>query len=715
MPVGLLQILNVQVTPDNGTGDGTAIVQKTNTTGGITYYKIDDSVYQTSATFTGLSNGYHTAHVRSTVGSTVYNDSFEFYVDIDTVGGTGGSGGGTPIELYDKYIMQFTSVHTGLQNILRIRKQGFDGEATYITGTDDPVILKHELIDMGLPDKFSTIYSSRLEIGIVTSSLLEYDEFFDFDDREYLAILEENGTEIWRGYLVTDSYSESYVGAPSIVNISATDGLRNLQNEPFLNDAGNFYAYYQKESLFISEILKKTGLNLNIHDSVNIYEDNMDSDSTQYSPFKQAYINCEMHNDYEKGTSDDCLKVLHNILLKYNAFLVQENGVWNIRRIDAIDQNYVKRRYDIDWNLAGVYQSINPVKNFSKVSDSFVNFSQRSQNLDASVSINKIEVTRKTNPIQSLVDGEFIYRKLSDGDYEDWGTSGAVQYNANNQAVLIKVGATDSSIYHNQVQYTNAPLKLRIKYLIATNDLNPTFKVTVFSSKLKWLDENGEWQESTRDITINASKKKQEEYELDIEQMAGYSEGEDMYLRIDITNSDQVGSIYIDYVRLQYGEYEEDEVFTKKNSSKTKNQLKDIEFLHSDFDNDDKNKYAYYGCIFTHDGTSFQTTTNWSDWLYEGELIDIFINKIMYDLKRPLWKLTGTLLYDTPINFLNIFYENSKYFLPVRMSRSIKKNFADVELHEYLTIPEVADAVYLGFSDTGYIGINNTDLIKVSD
>lgn len=134
-----------------------------------------------------------------------------------------------------KYVLQFDDA-SGQLCYLRVYADGYTGATVEVCGTSDPVVI--EWGSEGV-DKFAVIKGSRATISLLTdSTTTNYNEFFTTADKEYRVDIQRAGHVIWRGFLVTDEYSEAYLAAPYPIRLRASDRLGRLKSMPFESRTG---------------------------------------------------------------------------------------------------------------------------------------------------------------------------------------------------------------------------------------------------------------------------------------------------------------------------------------------------------------------------------------------------------------------------------------------------------------------------------------------
>ena len=161
-----------------------------------------------------------------------------------------------------KYELKFSD-NRGHKRTLEILKKDYEGDILPIIGTDSPAIIRYENQD----DFYNPIIGSSCEINIKVTDDVNYDEFSNFNEREYkvriLAGQEDdtitldsplwqvantnwNETETlwaksdvfevyWEGFLIFDNYIEQLISKPYNLKLLAIDSLGTLDsyNSPY--------------------------------------------------------------------------------------------------------------------------------------------------------------------------------------------------------------------------------------------------------------------------------------------------------------------------------------------------------------------------------------------------------------------------------------------------------------------------------------------------
>lgn len=203
-----------------------------------------------------------------------------------------------------KYELKFSDTR-GHKRTLEILKKDYTGDVLDMVGTETPVIIKYENQD----DIYNNIIGSQCVINLKTTDTISYDEFSNFDEREYKVrvtagqedtsvVLDSPLWEVanedwevidiqwalgtvfetyWEGFLIFDDYREQVVSKPYDIQLRALDNLGTLDSYrvPFgkinTNADGSIITTSGNQNnldnafYYIKEILKLTGLEFNIY------------------------------------------------------------------------------------------------------------------------------------------------------------------------------------------------------------------------------------------------------------------------------------------------------------------------------------------------------------------------------------------------------------------------------------------------------------------
>lgn len=102
--------------------------------------------------------------------------------------------------------------------------------------TDDPITVRGFgdnactiEYDGGVDDPFDNpVVSSKANIQLINQGEVDMDELQEANERDFIVEVYRGNVLKWKGYLITDNIQQSYLPAPSVVQLSAIDGLNML-------------------------------------------------------------------------------------------------------------------------------------------------------------------------------------------------------------------------------------------------------------------------------------------------------------------------------------------------------------------------------------------------------------------------------------------------------------------------------------------------------
>ena len=322
-----------------------------------------------------------------------------------------------------KYELDFSDIK-GNKRSVQILKQDYTGDVNSIVGTDNPVIVKYTSDD----DFYNPIIGSSCELNIKTTDTISYDEFTDFDEREYKVrvivgvddpaadinspiwetvdtnweALDENwaaATDFqvyWEGYLVSDTFTESIQSKPFDISLRAIDNLGTLDAylvpdgaietnadgtiKTATGDQNNLdSAFY-----YIHRILSFTGLDFDIfvQNNIRLTDPVTNTVKSQANTvYHDMLINeFALFNGFAKKSAKE---VLENILRVTNSRVYQANARWYV----VSNSNYYDKSISGQsiGDLGGNLTENNPVVETRSVS----NTSDTAANLNGEITDDK--------------------------------------------------------------------------------------------------------------------------------------------------------------------------------------------------------------------------------------------------------------------------------------------------------------------------------------
>lgn len=296
----------------------------------------------------------------------------------------------------EKYRMDYKDTQNAVTRRVSIYERNFNGTVVEVKGGTPPFV--RELSRATVNDKFDPIRETFATVNLIAERNFQFIGLFSQDDRKFQVRYENPaGTGVWRGYVVPSTFSEPYSQAPPYVtSLQVTDGLAELSNLEFKDRDGNKYTGLMTLIKIVSEILYKLDLELSIRIAANISEANHNG----IKPFEETQYDA---NDFYDDEAWKCDRVLKAILIPLGAKLVQEDGYWNIVRVEEQTATYNTRIYNSDgtFNTTGTK---NPVVDISTPSLGINSvFAEGGHLLTVTPAYGKIKINHKLFPKLSVL------------------------------------------------------------------------------------------------------------------------------------------------------------------------------------------------------------------------------------------------------------------------------------------------------------------------
>lgn len=271
----------------------------------------------TSGTFTGLVPGTYIVNART---SDVCKK--ELTIVIDYV-----------ITWTPRFRIQHNTVEvtSGLQFRIDIEDNQYVGAVSYVTGQNEPDILTW--INEAGDNVFEPVVGVDLELNLTSLTDGYFDVLNSYDEKRFRVTyyVKVSGVYVqkWQGFLIPQNSDEQYCLTSNYpISFMASDGLRDLENILFSDNSGNAPQVRMSVMQAIVFCTQKTGLQLQIWETVNIYESAMDHGSGD-STLSQLYFDPKVYQQ-DDGTMESCLSVLQSLLRNLGARLSQSDGVWMV-------------------------------------------------------------------------------------------------------------------------------------------------------------------------------------------------------------------------------------------------------------------------------------------------------------------------------------------------------------------------------------------------
>src|SRR5688572_7765350 len=280
------------------TADGSLTISATSSNGTIKYSLDPDFDYATagqlSGTFSGLLPDTYTIYAKDAIGCM---DDITIEIIITTEYGV-------------KHRLEFVDTLDGSKKSVRvdIEERAYVGPILDMCSSGESpvtVIYKGDRDDPSV-----ALIPSNIILNVKVETNGQYNHLHQDDDRKHRVKMyigdDSSSLEIYHvGYIVPEYHSEPYIFEPYDLSITSSDQLGELKNLDFLDINENKFKGDLKCIKVISEILKKTGLQLAIRCGINVFEENMDADPED-DPLDQVYVDSRIYYTGERGAPDKC-------------------------------------------------------------------------------------------------------------------------------------------------------------------------------------------------------------------------------------------------------------------------------------------------------------------------------------------------------------------------------------------------------------------------
>ena len=187
---------------------------------------------------------------------------------------------------------------------------------------------------------FDPVRGAMATLNVYASSVNQFSEFFDAYETEYKMEIYISAALYWTGFVMVGEHQEAFNSAPYVVSLRAYDlgYLQQLTYDRNLEDDDRIIDV-------IIECLSHTNYGIDIKERVNIYEDSINSTQSD-SMLNQINLHQPAYFD-DDWVGDTYYDVLAKLLTTFNAFIMQENGLWNICRVEDMVGAHNYRVMDI--------------------------------------------------------------------------------------------------------------------------------------------------------------------------------------------------------------------------------------------------------------------------------------------------------------------------------------------------------------------------------
>ena len=495
---------------------------------------------------------------------------------------------------------------------------------------------------------FDSINGSRALIKMVEDSNFQFRTLYTSDVRKYRMSLYVSAALAWRGFLLPDQGSGNYRPAPNIISFIASDQLGYLKTLDW--DRENV----ETELSVLGAIFNKTGLDLNLYEAIDVYEDSYNS-TVADTPLDQTYINSEV---FSGKTYYDALV---QILFKYKAILKQDRGNWVIYRPENSGEKYTRRYYTFSagvftYSSNALYDPIVLTTSARTALSSIVRISNESPTWRISPAWQKYKLTQDYVKIENaLVNGDFT--EWIGNNPIEWHKSGTLTYVKAEDSLQIHGAAVENGGFLNDIVVQHDRVRISVDYEVYVPVGDKLRVIIRFYRRLDsgfvyyWNFNTGVWQNTSA------------EYEDYIDNSAGseaviQSGGFDFYTGFSFVSGttqlffsirEPVGDT-TSYVRFKEAsvllvkpapiypdnivDYDKTKIHDVEINSNNNADGGALTMFLNDLDNVAYLGHVYRGGLWK-DSAQINPTVNWTDSTGSGKLVDLLKNGLSWYYLQP--------------------------------------------------------------------------------
>jgi len=231
-----------------------------------------------------------------------------------------------------KYLIDWADMEQVPYSV-RIYQKNYTGASTNVSGYG---VLKYGSVK----DNLEAIRGNGLELNLNASTDLTLEDLYTEEENSFAVKMYRRNKLLFDGYLKPDGVYQSFVQDQWIMNLTCVDGLGLLKDLAFVQSNGLHWVGKQKAIDVIYNCLKRTGLQMNINTSVNIYYEGLTPTDT-LDPLNETYVSVDRFVKDDNDTIMDCNNVLSSVLNLFNAVISQIEGQWYIYRPNELYENSI--------------------------------------------------------------------------------------------------------------------------------------------------------------------------------------------------------------------------------------------------------------------------------------------------------------------------------------------------------------------------------------
>jgi len=261
------------------------------------------------------------------------------------------------------YVKKFEYSHYDFYDTIHYRvellQDGAGAGSTSIqNGTIDPTHLKTNKISRSGLD---IVYGSEFTFSFVVDrdDISDYDDLFESVYKEWRLDFYKDEVLDWRGYIQSDAIQRTITGNVIVIEIAATDALKDLSKEEFRYNGQIITGKSLSILTIVRRALEPLGIDLPFQVKLGTWETTYGAADSNCLHTTFVYVDRFARSVSGKTEVDSCLTVIEAVLKDFNVVLRQIHGCYRIGAKHEGNSYY----YQYTWalNLQGRYSSTGDV------------------------------------------------------------------------------------------------------------------------------------------------------------------------------------------------------------------------------------------------------------------------------------------------------------------------------------------------------------------
>lgn len=607
-----------------------------------------------------------------------------------------------------KYFFQYKNIAND-EYRFEIYQVGWNGGNTEISG-------RATISKANIKDHLESIRGTAVSVDLEASTSLTLQDLYSANELDFPIKFYKNGKLIFNGYLNPDGVFQSFTRDIWTITLDCVDGLGAIDNLSFVQPNGLHYVGKLSAQEIIFNCLRRTGIDLKINNSVELFYDGY-ANPTEQNIFENIKLNSDRFVKQDKDTIMSCGDVLRSVLNLFNAVITQEDGEWWIFRPNDAMEGYLEfKKYNIE-NVFIQRFTKNLNKNLGSQIDNFYpHHCNGNQKIQIKGSVSAHRINYKYGFLSgSLPNSELLHN--SSLVYPNW----TVDPTAISSGRLQKDPLDDTGVFcrsddfgFEQKIITSDPYPLdlgdNIKFTANLSVLTPVSDAVLFYVRIRigsFVYKGGQGNGESKWVTFTGSNQDAfflNEGAIDL-QIAPIPVAGD--LTIELYGTTGIGLVHgndmakyenVNIIRTIDGNNIVGEFHTVQRSAKVSSEVKETKEIF----NGDNNDTLFAGAIFKADGNSLTSKWYRKNFIESKPILQICAEDVLRINQRPMQIFSGGVYGFLP--YLSVVAINNiqGVFMPIEYNYNTFTNIGEIKFLQLLSgdIPDITYKYTFDYGET---------------